>query len=237
MTPAWREYQEDAAAQFRALGLSAETEQWLDGTRTRHRVDVEVRGNRAGMTFLWVVECKYWNSRVPKAAVATLSSILQDVGADRGILLSEKGFQSGAKNLARNTNIALTSLDEMRVTTYHEWVEYQCAALVKRCKAAREEVRLRTEFSSKGRVKFAKVPGGLDTNLVMGRTGMLEMYIEHGALKDVWPLTVKVFNPDTQTESKMRTKNFAEFLEVAESQMADIEKAVKTWISRLPPDK
>ena len=42
-----------------------------------------------------------------------LTSIVQDIGADRGFLLSEVGFQSGAILAARSSNITLTSLEDL----------------------------------------------------------------------------------------------------------------------------
>ena len=43
-----------------------------------------------------------------------LAEVVKDVGADRGVLLSESGFQSGAARAAKNTNIELTSLKDLR---------------------------------------------------------------------------------------------------------------------------
>ena len=106
----WRDYQEQAAAFFRDLGLDATTDERITGARATHRVDVAVRARRVGMNQLWIVECKKWQRPVNKEHVAALSDIVKDVGADRGIMLSEPGFQSGAKDLAARSNITLTSL-------------------------------------------------------------------------------------------------------------------------------
>lgn len=52
-----------------------------------------------------------------KEEVLALKSILEDIGADRGIIVSENGFQSGAQDAARGTNITLvTSLQEFERT-------------------------------------------------------------------------------------------------------------------------
>lgn len=220
--------------QFRALGLTADTDQQLAGVRGRHDVDVVVRGNRAGMEFLWIVECKRWKTNVSKNAVATLSSIVQDLGADRGILMSEKGFQSGAVAFAKGSNIKLTSLAAMKEDTYREWVEYQCAELIRRVKDVREKVGSRTVFTRPGNAPIAWVLGDLDAIKVSGRTGILERVIEYRVLKDHWPLMVTVVDADG-TESKVRTDNFDEFLALAEGELTDIEKEVDAWFSRLPP--
>jgi len=114
MKAGWQQYQDDAAAFFRALGLVAEVEARMEGARGVHDVDVLVSGTIYGLSIRWVVECKHWSSNVPKEKVLALQSIVQDVGADRGILLSEVGFQSGAIRLSRNTNITLASLADLR---------------------------------------------------------------------------------------------------------------------------
>ncbi len=131
--PAWKDYQEATASYYRELGLIAETDASLDGARGKHSVDVAVRGYRAGVEFLWIVECKYWNRRVPKATVATLSAIVSDIGADRGIILSKRGFQSGAPAMAHSSNITLTSLEEVKNGTSSEYIDRQCERINRRC--------------------------------------------------------------------------------------------------------
>jgi hypothetical protein len=42
--------------------------------------------------------------------VLTFKGIIEDTGADRGLLFSESGFQAGAIQAAQSTNITLTSL-------------------------------------------------------------------------------------------------------------------------------
>lgn len=110
----WREYQEEAAALFRSLGLEATTDERLDGVRGAHDVDVVVRSRRGGLELFWVVECKWRRRRVEKLHVTALAEIARDVGADRGVLLSEVGFQTGAVRMAHKSNVTLTSLAELR---------------------------------------------------------------------------------------------------------------------------
>ena len=84
----------------------------VKGARADHKIDVWVVFKRFGLETKWVVECKFWNtSAVPIEKVLILKSIVEDVGADRGILISKSGFQSGAIRAAQSTNITLTSLD------------------------------------------------------------------------------------------------------------------------------
>jgi hypothetical protein len=49
-----------------------------------------------------------------------LREIVADVGADRGILLSEAGFQRGAVEAANLTNVQVTSLANLNVTAWEQ---------------------------------------------------------------------------------------------------------------------
>jgi hypothetical protein len=64
----------------------------------------------AGVEQLWLIECKSWKRPIPKERLLTFRSVVEDTGADRGLLFSETGFQAGAVSAARNTNVILTSL-------------------------------------------------------------------------------------------------------------------------------
>lgn len=110
----WKNYQISAAHLFSSLGFISKIEETILGARGKHQVDVWVIGNTNGIDFKWVVECKYWRHRIPKEKVMALISIVQDIGADRGFLLSEIGFQSGAIQAAQKSNVTLTSLANLK---------------------------------------------------------------------------------------------------------------------------
>jgi restriction system protein len=112
----WKDYQEEAAALFRSMGLEAATDVTLQGVRTKHDIDVVVKSHHAGFDVTWLVECKHWKTPVSKLHVLALREITADLGADRGILLCEAGFQSGAKEAANLTNVQVTSLESVRST-------------------------------------------------------------------------------------------------------------------------
>lgn len=114
--PAWKDYQEEVAGFFRSLGLKAETDVRLSGARSRHDIDVLVTINVVGFDIKWLIECKRWKSPVSKLHVMALRGIVADLGADRGIILCESGFQSGAVEAANLTNVQVTSLENLTVS-------------------------------------------------------------------------------------------------------------------------
>ena len=133
----WREYQEEVAAFFRSLGLSAETDVATQGVRTSHNVDVVVRSQHAGFDVLWLVECKSWKTAVPKEKVLALRSIVEDIGADRGLIMAENGYQSGALEASRFANIVLTSIAALRETLGFELGTVRLNTIVRRVESYR----------------------------------------------------------------------------------------------------
>lgn len=138
---AWRDYQESAAGLLRSIGFSATVEESVEGARGVHAVDVVARTTLGGVDVTWIVECKYWKSTVPKAHVMTLAGIAQDIGADRAVLLSEKGFQAGAINVSRKTNVLLTSLDELSATAGDSIAELSIKRALLRVKEIESDLR------------------------------------------------------------------------------------------------
>jgi hypothetical protein len=138
MADSWQDYQEEVARFFGSLGLEAITDLTVRGVRTSHDVDVFVRSHHVGFDVVWIVECKHWARRVTKLHVLALREVVADVGADRGILLSEAGFQSGAVEAATLTNVHVTSLANLRSTASAEIIAMRLREVYDRIEASRE---------------------------------------------------------------------------------------------------
>lgn len=155
MNPEWKQYQEEAANFFRSLGLESGTDVTIKGIRTSHAIDVVVRSRHAGFGILWVVECKNWKTPVSKLHVLALREIVTDVGADRGILLAEAGFQSGALEAANLTNVRLTSLAEVRESAGTDILSMRLRDLYDRNDACKERYwRIPKEVRIKHGLRF-----------------------------------------------------------------------------------
>jgi hypothetical protein len=114
---AWFLFQEEISEYFKSLGFETETNKTLEGIRTNHDIDVLVKTKFMGRDLVWIVEAKKWNKKVNKLQVFGLRAILDDIGADKGFVISEKGFQKGAKEAAEKTNIELLTFDELKQET------------------------------------------------------------------------------------------------------------------------
>lgn len=129
----WEEYQYQAADLLSELRFSTEVDASLtEANGAVHAIDVAARRTVAGVDLLWIVECKYWNKPVDMGAVRDLRSLVLDLGADRGLLMSESGFQSGAISTAKEKNITLSSLADLREKASDELLAAQVAAVEQR---------------------------------------------------------------------------------------------------------
>ncbi|MGH6837510.1 MAG: restriction endonuclease [Methylocella sp.] len=110
----WQEYQDRVASLFHAAGCDAKADEIIEGARAKHKVDVRVIFNKYGISCLWIIECKFWNGRVTKEKVMALKAIVDDCGADRGLIISKQGFQSGAVRASYKSNITLSSVEQLQ---------------------------------------------------------------------------------------------------------------------------
>jgi hypothetical protein len=129
----WKDLELKVLDLLTSLGYEAERNAKIKGARGKHQVDVAARFEFGGFRYLIIVECKYWNKKVDKNRVATLSNIVSDIGANKGIIISIKGFQKGAFELARNSNIELRSFNQFAKQaeeTLEEALRQRCQNLI-----------------------------------------------------------------------------------------------------------
>jgi hypothetical protein len=69
------------------------------------QIDVSVRWNEADDDLLLVVQAKDWAKPADVTAIDEFASVIEDVMADRGILICRAGFTPAAQTYARNRDI------------------------------------------------------------------------------------------------------------------------------------
>lgn len=120
----WFEFQEKICSYFKSMGVDARTNVTVKGIRTNHDVDILIETKFLGHEITWIVEAKHWKSKISKLHVLALRTITEDIGADKGFIISDKGFQKGAIEATKNTNIILKTFDELAIET-RELIEYE----------------------------------------------------------------------------------------------------------------
>jgi hypothetical protein len=84
-----------------------------------YEIDISYKFRIAEADYLTIVECKHWNKRVGRDVVAAFKTVLDDIGAQKGIIVTTVGFQSGALGLATKMGIALFKVADQRNAQLH----------------------------------------------------------------------------------------------------------------------
>jgi restriction system protein len=221
MTPSWTAYQEEAAEFFRSLNLEASTNVTLQGVRTTHDIDVFVKVDVFGFEVRWLIECKHWKTPVTKLHVLALREIVSDLGADRGILLCEVGFQSGAIEAANLTNVQVTSLaalaESSRDTIYAARLR-ELYNRTEKCKdrywAIPKDVRI--EHGIRSDVGEPPVYSG-------SAVVQLSQELLSRAFRGAYPIQVHAFERHLHPELPDEIRNNEEMVVVLERLLADFE--------------
>ena len=209
MSVKWKQYQKEAATFFEKLGFTAVIEERVEGTRGIHDIDVFVTGSVYGIAFRWVIECKAWKNNIPKEKVMALISIVQDIGADRGFLLSEKGFQSGAVRAINNTNITLTSIDDLECIVKEDLAEAILSNFSWRVTKTKERLRVLKRISEEMEFKVL---------IPLGRLSILDFAISD-AVRGEYPNIYKV-----DGDARHIANDFSEFAGSVEKIICQAEK-------------
>jgi hypothetical protein len=155
--PEWYDFQETICNHFLSIGARAETNVSIQGTRTTHAIDILVRIKYLGQDMLWIVEAKKWNSKINKLQVLGLRTIINDIGADKGFIISQKGFQSGAIEAAQNSNIKLSTfnqlIDETKEFVQSEIIQnYEKRLILLETRYWSHEKKIRVKYGLRGEV-------------------------------------------------------------------------------------
>src|SRR4051812_963460 len=70
-------------------------------SKIERQIDVSIRTKVAGHEILIIVQAKDYKSPPDVNVVGELATVIKDVGASKGILISNAGFTEGAINLAK----------------------------------------------------------------------------------------------------------------------------------------
>lgn len=222
----WQEYQEDAAIYFRSLGLNAETDTTIPGARTKHDIDVLVTFEHVGVEIKWLVECKHWKSSVSKLHVMALREIVADVGADRGILLSESGYQSGAHEAATLTNIQLSSIAELKASTAATINSVRLVELLDRVARAKDRY---WDIPKEERIRVGLRFGSAEHNYSGAQVVDLCSDLLTRACSGIYPFQSETLGAFTHFGPEKYFESPSEVIAVVEEKLSDLEARLDAY--------
>lgn len=79
-------------------------------TGNKYEIDLSYSFTLFDINYLTLVECKNWDSFVTREKIGYFKSIIDDLKAHKGLIITTKGFQRGAINYAQSQNIGLIKI-------------------------------------------------------------------------------------------------------------------------------
>jgi hypothetical protein len=93
--------------------ICVERDLTLQGKSTTHQRDVYWKFVAGGLTYETIVQAKDWHKPVSKGELLQLKGVLDELpGQPKGIFVTRKGYQRGARDVAKTNGIVLFELDE-----------------------------------------------------------------------------------------------------------------------------
>ena len=117
-----RDYELIVKAIYEALGRQHRIDEWqvwqnvkVQGEKAVHQIDVYCMFRAAGEQHQVIIEVKKEKGRAKKGDLFEFDGILKDIpGQPRGIFVTQAGYQSGAKSVARKAGIVILQLIEVK---------------------------------------------------------------------------------------------------------------------------
>lgn len=119
----WQALQTEVGQILSECGFAVEVEKKIDSARGAVELDVYAEETVRGRRYAIACECKYWKSRIPQAVIHGFRTVVQEIGANVGYIVSMEGFQSGAVAASELTNLKLVTWQEFQDLFEESWFE------------------------------------------------------------------------------------------------------------------
>lgn len=119
----WQALQTEVAKILAECGLTVEVEKTVATVRGEVEIDVYAEEMIKGRKHTILCECKYWKSRVPQNVIHGFRTVVADIGANIGYLISMNGFQSGSFSAAELTNVELVTWEQFQEQFEETWYD------------------------------------------------------------------------------------------------------------------
>ncbi len=130
----WKDLQNRVAQILNECGIETAVEKQVDLARGRAEIDVWAHDARSTPPQTYIIECKRWSEAVPQNVVHAFRSVVGDCGANWGAIVSSNGFQSGAYEAAKYSNVQLLTWQEFQTLFANAWFErHFCAKVAEKC--------------------------------------------------------------------------------------------------------
>ena len=122
-----QDLQDEVARTLSECGFAVKIEEKITTARGAVEIDVYAEESVQGRKYAMLCECKHWRTAVPQSVIHGFRTVVGDIGANKGYIISMSGFQSGSFLAAELTNIALVTWLEFQNTFESAWLHHYFA--------------------------------------------------------------------------------------------------------------
>lgn len=119
----WQALQNEVGLILSECGFTVEVEKKIESARGTVEIDVYAEEIVCGRKYAIACECKHWKSRVPQTVIHGFRTVVQEIGANVGYIVSMKGFQAGALAASELTNLQLVTWCEFQDVFQQSWYD------------------------------------------------------------------------------------------------------------------
>ncbi|WP_106795174.1 restriction endonuclease [Aquimarina sp. Aq78] len=148
----WREYEKKLYEKLSEIYPDCEIE-YNDSifglySRTERQIDFSIRGNIAGRKVLGIVDAKYYNKNVDVKVVESFIGMTEDINANFGLIITNKGYSKAAKNRVKFSNLKLDVLELNEMNEIDISVDYFFNQTIKGLQLSKYEFFKRGKYTS-----------------------------------------------------------------------------------------
>lgn len=117
----WKDLQNKVGEILSQFNFKVDIERKVKSIRSEIEIDVYAEENIDNRRYLILCECKMWNSNIPQLYVHGLRTVINDIGANKGYIISTSDFQKGSINSVESTNVELLNWQEFQKVFFKSW--------------------------------------------------------------------------------------------------------------------
>ncbi len=117
----WQQLQMEVGRILEECGFQVEVEKKVQTVRGKVELDIYAEERVDGRIYSIICECKHWKSRVPQTVIHGFRTVVSDIGANVGYIVSLAGFQEGAFDASELTNVELVTWKEFQTAFEKSW--------------------------------------------------------------------------------------------------------------------
>jgi len=118
----WQELQDKVCLLLNQVGFEAEVNKKVIVPRGSIDIDVFAVDPNSIDRIEYIIECKNWENKIPQTIIHSFASVMNETGGNIGYIISKNGFQKGAFDFVKSTNIRIFTFKQLQARYLECWL-------------------------------------------------------------------------------------------------------------------